>query len=132
MFFVATAGVRAGVLTSSASLNYRAGYDLDAVRAGGRFGVQQEVGSYTTVDLFLSYELPETVLSGTVLTLNVDNLLDKDPPFYNGCVGGAGVCGFANRSTLGRLVTFGLHTHFQLMHTAAYWASAAVCAPTIY
>lgn len=61
--------------------------------AGGRFGVQQEVASYTTVDLFLSYELPETVLSGTVPTLNVDNLLDKDPPFYNGCVGGAGVCG---------------------------------------
>jgi iron complex outermembrane receptor protein len=52
------------------------------------------------------------VLSGTVLTLNVDNLLDKDPPFYNGCVGGAGVCGFTNGSTLGRLVTFGLRTHF--------------------
>ena len=41
-----------------------------------------------------------------MLTLNVDNVFDEDPPYSNTSTG------YANGSTLGRLVSVGLRARF--------------------
>lgn len=109
--FVAAVGARIGGLSGTASVNRRGGYDLNPAITTARFGTQRRVSSFTTVDLFFSYDLPETWLSDTSFTLNVNNLLDQDPPFYNGCAGTV-QCGFTNGSTLGRLVQVGIRKKF--------------------
>jgi outer membrane receptor protein involved in Fe transport len=53
---------------------------------------------------------------GWIVYANIRNLLDKDPPFYNGntagILGGAwGYNGFVS-NPVGRLVTLGLRTRF--------------------
>lgn len=112
LFFVATIGAQVGNLTASALLNHRQGYDLNPAITTPRFGTQTKVDSFSTVDLFFAYKLPSDWLNDeTSLTLNVTNLFDQDPPFYNGCIG-TQVCGIANGATLGRLVTFGLRSKF--------------------
>jgi iron complex outermembrane receptor protein len=45
-------------------------------------------------------------LADSTLTLNVDNLFDEDPPYTNNNVG------YANGSTVGRLVSVGLRARF--------------------
>lgn len=111
-FFVTSLGLQAGALGANVTLNHKQGYQLTPAITTARFGTQDHVSSFNTVDLFLTYKLPAGWLNDqTLLTLNVSNLLDQDPPFYNGCVGTA-LCGFSNGSTLGRLVTFGLRTKF--------------------
>lgn len=45
------------------------------------------IGSWTTVDLSLRYEPTAGPLAGTALTLNIDNLFDRDPPFYDSPAG---------------------------------------------
>lgn len=107
----ATVGAQIGNLNANASVNHRSGYDLDPVIAANPANpfpfAQSEVGSFTTVDLFFDYKLPPLLgLNETHLSVNVTNLFDKDPPFYNS---GAG---FTNGSTLGRLIQFGLRTKF--------------------
>lgn len=110
--FVATVGAQVGNVTGSVSWNHKQGYDLNPVVTSARFGTQGHVGSFNTVDLFLAYQIPSDWLPGeTSLTLNVTNLFDQDPPFYNGCIGTA-LCGFSNGSTLGRLATLGIRTKF--------------------
>lgn len=112
LFFVASVGAQVGNLTATALLNHRQGYKLNPVVTTPRFGTQTKVDSFNTVDLFVAYKLPSTWLNDdTSLTLNVTNLFDQDPPFYNGCIG-TQVCGIANGATLGRLVTFGVRTRF--------------------
>jgi iron complex outermembrane receptor protein len=98
------------------SVIHRSGYDLDPIIAANPANpfpqAQSRVGSFTTVDAFLEYTLPETWLPAeTSLTLNVNNLFDEDPPFYNFPAFG-GNSGYANGSTLGRLVQIGLRTKF--------------------
>ncbi len=46
---------------------------------------RRKVGSWTTVDLQLSYETPaaDRWYAGVVVTLTATNLIDKDPPFVN-------------------------------------------------
>lgn len=109
--FVASAGVQTGGFSGQASLNHRAGYSLTPPVTTNRFGTQREVDGFTTIDLFFSYALPESLLSDTTFTLNVTNLLDQDPPFYNSCIGNA-QCGFTNGSTLGRLIQLGIRKKF--------------------
>ncbi|WP_133244784.1 TonB-dependent receptor domain-containing protein [Caulobacter radicis] len=112
MFLVASVGAQVGDFTANAAFNHRQGYDLNPVLTTARFGTQSRVKSFNTVDLFLAYKLPVDWLNDdTSLTLNVSNLFDQDPPFYNGCIGTA-LCGFSNGATLGRLATFGLRTKF--------------------
>jgi len=65
---------------------------------------QPRVKAYQTVDLAASYNLHGTGLaSGVQLTLNVDNVTDKDPPLR---LSGNGYSTISN--PLGRLVSFGL------------------------
>jgi iron complex outermembrane recepter protein len=110
--FVASVGAQVGNLNALASLNHRGGYDLNpAIPATTRFGAQDHVDSFTTVDLFFDYKLPQAWLKDLSISLNINNLFDQDPPFYNSCLGTT-TCGFTNGSTLGRLVQLGVRTRF--------------------
>jgi iron complex outermembrane receptor protein len=100
-FYVASVGGKLGAFTAQARLNYRGGYPIL-----GLVG-QNRVDAFKTVDLFVAYDLPDHgPLTNTMLTLNVDNLLDEDPPYANTNIG------YANGSTLGRLVSVGLRARF--------------------
>lgn len=98
---VGTLDWQSGPVILNATVNHRAGYDV--------FGVvnQSEVDAFTVVNLFASYELGGAGwLEQTTLTLNVDNVFDEDPPYYNSTDGSA------NGSTLGRVVSIGLRKSF--------------------
>ena len=70
-----------------------------------------------TFDLHLAYKLE---LGGTIedmsLSLDVRNLTDADPPFFNGNQGGfmGGAWGYDNYTAnpVGRLITLGIRTNF--------------------
>ncbi|WP_296615785.1 TonB-dependent receptor [Sphingomonas sp.] len=99
--FVATLGGKAGAFTGSVSLNYKGGYPILGVKP------QTRIDAFKTVDLYLAYDLGEHgILKNAMLTLNVDNVFDQDPPWLNTATA------YTNGSTLGRLVTFGLRTKF--------------------
>jgi len=98
---VASAGYSIGGFSSLLTLRHRAGFDVDNVPG------QAQVASFSTLDLFAGYALGvEGLLSNTRLTLNLDNLLDRSPPWFND------VTGFANGSTLGRTITLGAQKRF--------------------
>lgn len=62
-----------------------------------------KLDSITTVNLFASYDLGASgFLKGALLTVNVDNLLDEDAPYFND------VNGFAGGSVLGRVFSLGI------------------------
>lgn len=68
---------------------------------------QTQVDSFTTVNAFASYTLPDNGWSkGTQLTLNIDNVFDEDPPYFNSANG------YANGQTLGRVFTLGVRKAF--------------------
>lgn len=101
LFYVASVSGKLDAFTARAALNYRGGYPIL-----GLVG-QSRVDAFKTVDLFLGYDLPVGGrLSNAMLTLNVDNLLNEDPPYTNNNVG------YANGSTVGRLVSVGLRAKF--------------------
>lgn len=97
--FAAALGARVGALTARASLNHRDGYPILGVPP------QTRVDSFNTVDLFFAYDLGG-VLKNSMLTVNVDNVFDQDPPYLNSSTG------YTNGFTLGRLVSFGVRTKF--------------------
>lgn len=112
LFFVASVGAQSGNATVNVSFNHRQGYDLNPPATSARYGTQRHVDSFNVVDVFLAYKLPaEWLPAETSLTLNIDNMFDQDPPFYNGCAG-VGQCGFINGATLGRMFTIGLRSKF--------------------
>jgi len=99
--FVATLGGRSGGFIASASYNYKGGFPILGVAP------QTRVGSFQTVDAFLAYDLGDHgFVKNAMLTLNVDNLFDRDPPWLNSAAA------YTNGSTLGRLVTLGIRTKF--------------------
>jgi outer membrane receptor protein involved in Fe transport len=68
----------------TAAVNYAGGYD-DPVSSPAR-----SVSSWTTVDLQLRYEVDpreQGWLSGCVFALSVQNVADRDPPFFNNPAG---------------------------------------------
>ncbi len=78
-------------------VNYVADYE-DVSDSGTR-----RVGSWTTMDFDVAY-FPESVrgwLSGTSLSLNVQNVLDRDPPFVNTMFG----YDITNANPYGRVVS---------------------------
>lgn len=71
----------------------------------------RKIGSWTTFDLAVSYGLPfedSSVLGGTTLGLNVQNLFDEDPSFFNWGLGYDGV----NADLLGRFVSLQLRKNW--------------------
>jgi len=100
-FGVASAGYTVGNFTSLMTLRHRAGYDVENVPG------QTQVASFSTVDVFLGYALDaQGAFSNTRLTLNLDNIFDRNPPWFND------VTGYANGSTLGRTITLGVQKRF--------------------
>jgi iron complex outermembrane receptor protein len=98
--YVATAGGTFGKITARASLTHSGGYPLLGE-------LQKKVGAFNTVDLFGALDLGDLgPLQGAQLTLNLDNAFDKDPPWRDAANG------YANGSTLGRLVSVGVRTKF--------------------
>ncbi|MBL7537459.1 TonB-dependent receptor, partial [Escherichia coli] len=86
---------------ASASYNYRGGFPILGVAP------QTRVGAFQTVDAFLAYDLGKHgFIKNAMLTLNIDNIFDQDPPWLNSAAA------YTNGSTLGRLVTFGIRTKF--------------------
>ncbi len=99
--FVANAGWRSGAFAARGSVNYRDGYDILGVAN------QTSVESFTTLDLFFSYA-PDfgRWTEGSLLTFNIDNVTDEDPPYLNNTVG------YTNGSTLGRVFSVGIRKAF--------------------
>jgi iron complex outermembrane receptor protein len=98
---VGTLGWRNGPVSLETTVNHRAGYDVV-----GTVG-QTSVDAYTLVSLFARYELPASRWTeGAALTLNIDNLFDEDPPYFNSAQG------YANGATLGRVVSVGVRKTF--------------------
>jgi iron complex outermembrane receptor protein len=97
-FFVAGLGGSVGDFTAHASLNHRGGYPIVSA-------TQDRISSFNTVDLFFSYDL-KALLPNTSLTMNIDNVFDQDPPFFDSQTG------YTNGGTLGRFISFGVRTKF--------------------
>lgn len=102
-----TLGTKIGGFNATATLRHSAGYDISPAVVSTRFGTQSRVSAFDVVDLFFAYDVKqEGILDGLSLTLNVNNVFDRDPPFYNLNNG------FTNGSTLGRFVQFGVRKTF--------------------
>jgi len=99
--FVAAIGADAGPVTGRLSLTHSGAYPIIGDPT------QARIDAFNVMDLFLSLDLDKIGwLRQSSLTLNVDNLLDKDPPYLNGG------SGYANGSTLGRVGSIGIRTRF--------------------
>jgi iron complex outermembrane receptor protein len=98
---VGSAGVSIDAFAVELTVNHNAAADVQGIVG------QTEIDSFTTVNLFAAYDLSfGGVLSDTTLTVNLDNLLDETPPYYNA----AG--GTANGATLGRMISVGIRKTF--------------------
>ncbi|WP_438851830.1 TonB-dependent receptor plug domain-containing protein [Brevundimonas nasdae] len=98
---VGSAGFLSGAFAGELTVNHNSSADVTNVVG------QNKIDSFTTVNLFGSYDLGLSgAFSDTTVTLNIDNLFDEEPPYYN-AIGGT-----ANGSTLGRVVSIGLRKTF--------------------
>lgn len=90
----ASLGWRRADWGASAAVNYVDGYpDITG----------RPIGSWTTADVQLRYAPTRGPLEGTTMLLNVQNLFDADPPFYNAPEGVA--YDAANANVIGRFVS---------------------------
>ena len=83
-----------GALTTTASLTHVGDFQTDAGK---------RVRPWTAADLNIRYAFKTGRLQGAAVALNVQNLLDKDPPFYESSNG----IGFdaTAASAIGRMIT---------------------------
>ena len=95
--YVANIGANTSHITTRLTFNYSQGYPLLNVVN------QSRIKAFYTLDLFASYAFNgDGWARDFALSINVDNITDKDPPYRN-VIGGTG-----NGQTLGRMVTFGI------------------------
>jgi iron complex outermembrane receptor protein len=78
-----------------------------------------KVGSWTTLDLNMSYSFADGWLGGDQVYVHVNNVFDQDPPFINTTANGAGASSGAafgfnafNSSPIGRTVSIGMRAKF--------------------
>ncbi len=103
-------GADVGNFRAEATWNYNKGYNLSV--AQGLNG-QTTIGSFNTVDLYFKYEFDgESVMKDLVLSLNVNNVFNNEPPIYTGGDIVRNQRGFRNGNTLGRLVQVGVSKKF--------------------
>ena len=83
-------------LAANLFMNYTGAYhnlggssvaDIDRDAAGNPTGGGDKVKANIQFDLNLSYKLNEGIFDDTTLSINVRNLFDKAPPFYNSAAG---------------------------------------------
>jgi len=84
---------------------------------GNPVGGGDLVRSDLTFDMHLAYNFNGSFMNGSQLYLDVKNIADRDPPFYNGNTtgaGGVGAWGFNGFTSnlLGRLVSVGFRANF--------------------
>ncbi len=104
----AQVGATAGGFRGQLTWNHSAGYNIVATATTP---VQNKVGSYNTYDAFFKYEVGgKGVFNNLSFTLNVNNILDKDPPVL--LRNNPNENGFANGFTIGRLFKFGISKKF--------------------
>jgi iron complex outermembrane recepter protein len=106
----ATVGTTIGGFRAQASVYHSGGYDITPLTA---IAVpQSSVGSFSTVNLFFKYDVPSSsgILKDLSFTANVNNVFDTNPPELRR--NNNNELGFANGSTLGRLVQFGVNKKF--------------------
>jgi iron complex outermembrane receptor protein len=87
--------------------NHLAGFNLSAPAALG----QTAVGAYNTFDLYTQYDLKQKGLPPITLSLGITNVLNTNPPVYNGNSPSFGA-GYANGNTLGRVFELGANVKF--------------------
>jgi iron complex outermembrane receptor protein len=102
-------GAVKGPFTGNLFVNYVGSYDNPSGN--------QVVSSFTTVDTNFAYDVFNESFGKGTLVLNIENLLDKSPPPYNGtstATAGTGLSGFngAYANPLGRVVTVGFRAKF--------------------
>ena len=100
--------VLGGSFLAKATWNMTGGYRVAPV-AGDAY--QSNVSAFNVINLAFVYtpNAADGVWKGTQFGLNIDNLFDADPPYYNGGNGNAaGYAGF----TLGRFIQFGAKKKF--------------------
>ncbi len=104
--FQLVGGLNIGKLRAQATWNHSQGYDVTPTAS---VPVQTHVGSFNTIDLFFKYDVPSDAgaFKDLSFTLNVRNLLDKDPPAFLGSTDG-----YVNGFTLGRMFIFGATKKF--------------------
>lgn len=101
-----------GNLLAQVVWNHTGGFDLDPA-AGVVAPLQTRVGDYNVFNLYFRYDLEDDDWRKDVsFSLNVDNVLNEDPPEFRGVTSGSGNRGFANGNTLGRLVQVGVEKRF--------------------
>lgn len=114
-------GLDAGDFSAEAFLNYTGGfrnYSGSTVTPVGRDAAGYPTGhggdkvhSYTTVDLHVSYKLPPFIAGHNArpqVYVDVNNLFDQDPPFYNSRTGYTTFAG----NPIGRIVSLGFRAAF--------------------
>ena len=119
----ATAGADIGSFRAQVTANHNAGYTLappvgfsgtvsTGPFAGQTFTQQTKVDSFTVVNLFFRYQVPDEGLFRDIeLSVNVDNLFDQDPPEFRSSITTGGL-GITNGQTIGRFVQFGISKKF--------------------
>lgn len=107
--FNASVGADVGNLRTQVTWNHSGGYAIIPTTTNLQ---QNRVGAYNVFNLFMQYKVPGESMwaKDLALTLNVDNIFDKDPPLLRGA--GNSLFGVANGFTLGRLVRLGLSKKF--------------------
>jgi iron complex outermembrane receptor protein len=107
-------GLSAHVITnyqgSYVNWNGSAPYPLIRDAAFSPIGGGQQVASYTTFDIFLSYHIGVDggVLSNSEIDLVGSNVLNRDPPFFNTALG----YDVFNANPIGRLFSLGVSKKF--------------------
>jgi iron complex outermembrane receptor protein len=107
----ASAGAEVGKLRTQATLYHTQGYGLNPGVGIGQ--VQTHVSSFDVVNLFFKYDVShEGMYKDLAVTLNVDNILDRDPPVFQQNNITPNVDGYVNGWTLGRVVQLGVSKKF--------------------
>lgn len=101
-----TLGVQAGDFSVAGFVNYRDGITANFTTPTGVSSYQAD--AYTTVDLRVAWTLPDSGMTeGTVLSLQVNDLLDETPPFFPATDGIGG-----GYNPIGRYVALNLRKAF--------------------
>jgi iron complex outermembrane receptor protein len=106
LLFTAQGGANVGQFTGGVTFNYSSGYPVSGPG-------QTWVGAFYPVNLKGAYDFGKLGgMQDLTVTLNWDNVLNKNPVFQNqvGNPQGDGIA--ANGGTVGRLVNLGLHAKF--------------------
>ena len=104
-----TLGTDVGNLRAQLVWNFSQGYDITPTATNLQ---QSHVASFNVFNAFFQYKAPgdSALTKDLTLSLNIDNIFDKDPPLYRGST--ATFFGFGNGFTLGRMVRVGVQKEF--------------------